>query len=46
MIMGMATAEQTVAIIEATKESTNYGWLLLLATIPIIPAMIKLFRRK
>jgi hypothetical protein len=40
------TTEQTVAVIEAVKEPTNYGWLLLIAMIGIIPALIKIFWRK
>jgi hypothetical protein len=46
----MIEAEQTIQIIKATSEAskndTNYGWLLMIATIAIIPAMIKIFWRK
>lgn len=51
--MGQMTAEQTIAIMEKTAEiakpipkDTNYSWLLLLAIIPIIPALIKLRKKK
>ena len=42
------TAEQTIAIIETTAKAvkpadTNYGWLLLLAMIPIVPILIKIY---
>jgi len=43
--VGMIPVEQTVAIIEATKNEPRLGhyvWLLLIAMIGIIPAMIKL----
>lgn len=32
--MGQIPVEQTIAIIEATKEPTNHWWLLLIAIIP------------
>ena len=44
--MGMMSTEQTIAIIEATKDKPNYWWLLLIALIPIIPALFKLWRKK
>lgn len=52
--MGQMTAEQTVQIIEATSEAiktpvengTNYWWLLIIAMIGIIPAMISIYIRR
>ena len=52
--MGQVQTEQAIEIIEATirateasqPEPTNYLWLLILATIPIIPVMISMWRKK
>jgi len=34
--MGYIPAEQTVAIIEATKDKPNYWWLLIIGVVPVV----------
>lgn len=34
--MGYVPVEQTVAIIEATKNKPNYWWLLIIGVVPVV----------
>jgi len=43
--MGMIPAEQTIAIIEATKSDPNYWQIALVALIGIIPGLIWVFMK-